>query len=134
MPYLVDANVLSEPTKLVPESTVLEWLQQNERQIWVNPIIVGEMKYGILKLPEGRKRRALLEWYHAGINLIPLVKMDLETSNCWALLLADLRKRGKAMPIKDSLIAASAKQHGLTIVTRNVKNFQVTGLPIHNPF
>ena len=57
MPYLVDANVLSEPTKLVPESTVLEWLQQNERQIWVNPIIVGEMKYGILKLPEGRKRR-----------------------------------------------------------------------------
>ncbi len=134
MPYLVDANVLSEPTKLVPESTVLEWLQQNERQIWVNPIIVGEMKYGILKLPEGRKRRALLEWYHAGINLIPLVKMDLETSNCWALLLADLRKRGKAMPIKDSLIAASAKQHGLTIVTRNVKDFQVTGLPIHNPF
>ena len=134
MRYLVDANVLSEPTKVKPEMQVVSWLQERETEVCVNPIVVGEMKYGILKLPKGKKRTALLDWFHQGIVRIPMVKLDLETANCWAELLSRLRARGKAMSVKDSLIAASAKQHHLTVVTRNVRDFQETSLPILNPF
>jgi toxin FitB len=132
--YLVDANVLSEPTKSRPDSKVVKWLCDHEAEICVNPIIVGEMKYGILKLANGKKRRTLLKWFEAGIVRLPLLKMDLETSNCWAALLADLQNQGRAMPVKDSLIAASALQYGLTVATRNVKDFDPTGLPVFNPF
>ncbi|MCA9775599.1 MAG: type II toxin-antitoxin system VapC family toxin [Candidatus Eremiobacteraeota bacterium] len=134
MRYLVDANVLSEPTKSKPAHSVLKWLQSNEAEICVNPIVVGEMKYGILKLPPGKKRQALLDWFETGIVRIPVVKLDLETANCWAALLSDLQKRGKAMPVKDSLIAASALQYDLVVVTRNVKDFQSTSLQVVNPF
>ena len=134
MKYLVDANVLSEPTKSKPVDSVLKWLQMNEAEICVNPIVVGEMKYGILKLSAGKKRRALLRWFEDGIARIPTLKLDLETANCWAALLSDLQKRGKAMPVKDSLIAASALQYDLVVVTRNVKDFQSTGLQVIDPF
>lgn len=134
MKYLVDANVLSEPTKSEPEPKVLTWLQAHGNEICINPIVVGEMKYGILKLPESKKRRALLDWFQKGVVRIPIVKLDSETANCWAALLSDLRKRGKAMPMKDSLLAASAKQHHLIVATRNVRDFQATGLRIYNPF
>lgn len=134
MKYLVDANVLSESTKSAPELSVVSWLQDHESLFCVNPIIVGEMKYGILKLPKGKKRQALLDWFHRGIVRVPVVKLDLETANCWAELLASLRRKGKAMPVKDSLIAASAKQHNLTVVTRNVRDFQEADVKILNPY
>lgn len=134
MKFLVDANVLSEPTKSQPDAKVVKWLYEHEAEICVNPIIVGEMKYGILKLPNGKKRRALLDWFQTGIERLPVLKMDLETSDCWAGLLADLRKKGQAMPVKDSLIAASALQYGLTVVTRNVKDFGPSGILLINPF
>ena len=54
MRYLVDANVLSEPTKPAPDRRVIEWLRQNEREIAVDPIILGEVRFGILLLPGGR--------------------------------------------------------------------------------
>lgn len=112
----------------------MKWLYEHESEICVNPIIVGEMKYGILKLPNGKKRRELLDWFQSGIEGLPILKMDLETSNCWASLLADLRSEGQSMPVKDSLTAASALQYGLTIVTRNVKDFGPSGVPLFNPF
>jgi len=132
--YLVDANVLSEPTKSEPQTSVVLWLNENEKEICVNPIVLGEMKYGILMLPEGKRRRALLDWFHKGVIRIPLLKLDSNTAHCWAQLLSDLRSKGNAMPVKDSLIAASASQHNLTVVTRNVKDFRSTGLRVLDPF
>jgi len=59
MKYLVDANVLSEATKPTPDPRVLEWLRGHERDIAVDPVILGELRFGILVLPKGRKRTAL---------------------------------------------------------------------------
>ena len=59
MKYLVDANVLSEPAKQTPDLRVIEWLRANEQGIAVNPVIIGELRFGILILPNGRKRTAL---------------------------------------------------------------------------
>lgn len=54
MTYLVDANILSEPTKLAPDPRVVEWLRHNERDIAVDPVILGEVRFSILLLPRGK--------------------------------------------------------------------------------
>jgi len=66
--YLVDANILSEPTKPAPQPKVVEWLRRNEAEIAVDPIILGELRFGILLLPKGRRRARLEEWFEAGIQ------------------------------------------------------------------
>ena len=134
MKYLVDADVLSEATKPRPARKVLDWLREHDPDLLVNPIVLGELQYGILLLSTGRRRKKLLEWFRAGVQHLNLVAIDADTANTWAVMLADLKRKGKAMPIKDSLIAASAKQHGLTIATRNTSHYRYTGVVVVNPF
>ncbi len=134
MKYLVDANVLSEPTKPVPDSRVVEWLRACERDIVVDPIILGELRFGILLLPRGKKRTALERWFDAGVQRLHCLPWESDTGLRWAELLARLRTAGKAMPIKDSLIAATALTHGLSVVTRNRSDFAKAGVRIVDPF
>lgn len=134
MKYLVAANVLSEPTKPSPDPLVVTWLRAHERRIVVDPVIVGELRFGILILPIGSKRAALERWFDAGIHRIDCLAWDAATGLRWAELLARLRTSGRAMPLKDSLIAATALAHSLTIVTRNHADFAHAGVPTLNPF
>ena len=133
MRYLVDANVLSEPTKKLPNAKVVEWLRDNEREIAVDPIILGELRFGILLLRK-RRRNSLERWFDAGVQRLRCLPWEAETGLRWAQLLATLRAAGRAMPIKDSLIAATALVHGLTMVTRNRVDFEKAGLSIIDPF
>jgi len=134
MSLLVDANVLSEGTKPRPTPSVLEWLTESADEIVVNAVIVGELLYGILALPEGRRRERLLEWFESGIDCLPLLPMDSGTAHAWASLNAALKRSGRTMPLKDSLIAATALQHDLTIATRNTADFRYAGVKTVNPF
>jgi hypothetical protein len=132
--YLVDANVLSEPTKPVPDLRVVKWLRAHQEDIAVDPIILGEMRFGILLLPAGKKRTALERWFDAGVQRLHCLPWEADTGSRWAELLARLRRTGKAMPIKDSLIAATALVHGLVVVTRNRSDFEKAGVKILDPF
>jgi predicted nucleic acid-binding protein len=132
--YLVDANVLSEAARAKPEAKVVDWLRQNEPELAVDPIIVGEIRFGIHLLPAGKRRRRLETWFANGVAKITCLPWDADTGLRWAKLLADLRSAGKAMPIKDSLIAATALVHGLTIATRNLIDFRVAGVKLLDPF
>jgi predicted nucleic acid-binding protein len=132
--YLVDANVLSEATRPDPQPTVIEWLRENERAIAVDPIILGEIRFGILLLPRGKRRAALERWFEAGVRRVHCLPWEAKTGLRWAELLAKLRARGRAMPIKDSLIAATALAHGLAVVTRNERDFEQAGVEVVNPF
>jgi toxin FitB len=132
--YLVDANVLSEPTKPSPDPRVMAWLRAHERDIAVDPVILGELRFGILIRPKGRRRSALERWFDAGAGRLHCLPWDAETGLKWAELLARLRSTGRAMPIKDSLIAATAAVHGLTVVTRNRADFVKAGERIFDPF
>ena len=134
MKYLVDANVLSEPTKPSPDPRVVDWLRAHEPDIAVDPVILGELRFGILILPQGKKRMALERWFDAGAGHLHCLPWDADTGLKWAELLARLRKTGKAMPIKDSFIAATATVHGLAVVTRNYIDFAKAGVRVIDPF
>jgi predicted nucleic acid-binding protein len=132
--FLVDANVLSEPTKPRPAPSVVDWLRRNEREIVVDPIILGEIRFGIYLLPAGKRRRGLERWFERGAGSLVCITWDAATGLRWAKLVADLRSAGHAMPIKDSLIAATALVHGLTVVTRNARDFKRAGVKVFDPF
>ena len=134
MKFLVDANVLSEATNPNPNPKVVGWLAAHETQLAINPIVLGELRFGILLLPKGKRRRELLAWLDSGIRYLQMLDFDATTSENWAQLLADLRKQGRAMPVKDSLIAATARQFQLPIATRNAKDFAFAGVKVVNPF
>jgi predicted nucleic acid-binding protein len=132
--YLVDANVLSEATKPSPDPRVVEWLRRNEEAISVDPVILGEIRFGILLLPSGARRTRLERWFDEGIRRIHCLPWEAATGLRWAQLLADLRARGRAMQVKDSLIAATALVHNLPVATLNRRHFEPAGVSIADPF
>lgn len=134
MTFLVDANVLSEPTKTTPDQRCLEWLTRHEQEIAIDPVILGEIRYGILLLAKGRRRRRLEQWFDTGVQLLQCLPWEAETGLRWTALLATLRQSGRAMPIKDSLIAATALVHGLTVATRYRSDFEKAGVKVVDPF
>jgi predicted nucleic acid-binding protein len=134
MTYLVDANVLSEPTKARPDSNVVDWLTAHEGDFVVDSIVLGELSFGIQALPKGRKRAKLEEWFKVVVSAIECLAWDAAVSLRWARLLVDLKKKGATLPVLDTMIAATALEHDLTIVTRNVRDFKRTGVKVLNPF
>src|SRR5260370_32354256 len=104
MTHLVDANVLSEPTRPIPDAKVVQWLRENESELVVDPIILGEIQFGIHLLPAGKRRRRLERWFRQGVAKLTWLPWTAETGLRLAKLLADLRPARKAMPTKDSLI------------------------------
>lgn len=134
MIYLVDANVLSEPTKQAADSRVIAWLQANESNVVVDSIIIGELRIGILALPRGRKRDRLQQWYETVVETIECIPWDVTISQRWAALVVELKRKGQTVPLLDSMIAATALQHDLIVATRNTRDFQKTGVKILNPF
>jgi predicted nucleic acid-binding protein len=134
MKYLVDANVLSEPTKPVPDVRVVNWLSDHEADYAVDSIVLGEMYLGVLAFPDGRKRARLQAWFETLAQAIACLPWDAAVGRRWARLVSDLRRKGQALPILDGMIAATALEHDLTIVTRNVRDFRTAGVRVLDPF
>lgn len=134
MIFLVDANVLSEGTKPKPSPRVVSWLRENEHEIAVDPIILGELRFGILLMPRGKRRTRLERWFKDGVQRLHCLPWNAATGLRWAQLLADMRASGRALPIKDSMIAATALTHGLRVATRNRPDFERAGVAVMDPF
>jgi predicted nucleic acid-binding protein len=134
MKYLVDANVLSEATKTAPHPEVIAWLTIHEREVCVDPIILGELGFGIRILQAGQKRTRLEKWFDAVSKNVACVPWDVATGLRWARLMADLRKRGTAMPLLDSMIAATALANDLVVVSSNSSDFDKAKVEVLNPF
>src|SRR5216684_2699783 len=94
--------------KPAPHPAIVEWLRRHEGEIAVDPLILGEVRFGILLLPKGKRRATLEGWFDAGVQRLQCVPWEPATGMRWAKLLAALRASGRAMPIKDSLIPATA--------------------------
>jgi predicted nucleic acid-binding protein len=134
MTHLVDANVLSEPTKPVPSRKVVDWLSRHEGTFAVDAIVLGELCMGVLALPGGRKRARLEQWFAAVVETIDCIPWDAAISRRWARLVVDLRRKGLAMPLLDGMTAATALEHDLTVVTRKVGDFRKAGVNVVDPF
>ena len=134
MRFLVDANVLSEPARVAPNPSVVAWLEAYEGDFVVDAIVLGELRAGVLALPSGRKRTRLERWFDSLVRTIECLPWDLDVSLRRAILVARLRRKGASLPLLDSMIAASALRHGLTVVTRNTSDFRRAGVKVLNPF
>ena len=134
MTYLVDANVLSEPTKPRANPRVVDWLRAHEGNVVLDAIVLGELYAGIPQHPAGRKRAELERWFEAVIGTLECLPWDGAVSRRWARLVALLKRRGRSLPLLDSMIAATALEHGLTVATRNVRDFEEAGVRVVDPF
>ena len=134
MTYLVDANVLSEPTKVAPHPKAVAWLNDHEGDFVVDPVVLGELQIGILSLPVGRKRGRLEHWFDAVLRSVDCLPWDAAVGRRWAELVVDVKDRGLTLHILNEMIAATALAHGLTVVTRNVRDFQKTGVKVLDLF
>ena len=138
MNYLLDTNVLSEATRAQPDPRVAGWLAARPAlALFISVVSVAEIRKGILLLPEGRKKRKLEGWLESDLlpafvgRVLPLGEEEMRE---WATVQADAEKSGHRPPVVDSLIAATARCHGLTIATRNIDDFRHCKIPFLNPW
>ncbi len=134
MTYLADANVLSEATKPAASEKAVDWLRRQEKELVVDAIILGEVRYGILLMQKGRKRQKLEKWFNDVVAALRCLPWDAATGLRWAELQAQLRASGLTMPMRDGMIAATALRHGLVVATRNTRDFKNAGVSVVNPF
>lgn len=136
--FLVDTNVISEFIKPQPDSRVIRWLDAADpASLYVSVVTLGEIRLGIEDMPAGKRRSALEEWFQEGLpdwfdsNLLPVTKAIADR---WGRLTIAAKKQGRAITTADGLIAATAIEHHLAIVTRNISDFAKCGAVIVNPW
>lgn len=136
MSFLVDTNVLSEPTRRHPDPNVLAWLAAHAGDYYVSSVTIGELVFGIERLAPGRQRRALEAWLQRTLGRLQgrVLAFNTRTAAEWGRLMAELEPRGVQLSVADGQIAATARRHGLTMATDNVADFRPSGVRIVNPF
>ncbi len=125
MSYLLDTNTVSEVMKPAPEPSVLSWLEQHENDCFLSAVTVGEIERGIALLPAGRKKSRLQEAFQAFSQAAEerILSFDVVVARRWAALTGAAQRKGRTLPVLDSMIEATALHWDLTLVTRNVSNF-----------
>lgn len=105
-------------------------------EVFLSVVSIGEITKGVLRLPQGRKRTELADWLETLDREFGgrILDVGRETVRVWGEISALAEARGRILPIADGLIAATAIQHGLRIYTRNVADFDVTGVLVTNPW
>jgi toxin FitB len=133
---LIDTNVFSENAKPNPEAIVIEWLRAHESELYVSTITIGEIRRGIERLPDGKRKSQLRKWLQSLCDCLQgrILGFNTSTANVWGQLKAKWERDGMNVPSLDSQIAATASRHSLTLVTRNTSDFERTGIKILNPF
>jgi predicted nucleic acid-binding protein len=137
--FPIDTNVLSEYNRPGgPNPGVKRWLETTARELQhVSVITLAEIQKGIELLDEGKRRAQLEQWLTQDLEMwfsSRVLYIDRQVSRRWASLVAQGVQRGRPLPTVDSLIAATALAHDLTIVTRNVRDFESTGAATLNPW
>ncbi|HMT91749.1 type II toxin-antitoxin system VapC family toxin [uncultured Thiothrix sp.] len=133
--YLLDTNILSELCKPQPDPKLIQFVAQ-QAQAWLSIITVHELEYGLNLLPEGNRRSQLAETIQLLLNqytafVLPIQQAEASQA---ARLRAQAKQQGRIIHLADALIAGTALVHGLTIATRNIKDFEGLGLNLVNPF
>lgn len=138
MTYLLDTTAVSEWVKPRPDPGVVRWLAEvDEDRTYLSVITIGELRHGVERLVAGRRRTELAAWLENQLadrfegRLLPVGR---GVADAWGRLTARLERRGRKVGTVDTLIAATAEHHELQVVTRNVADFEPTGVAVVNPW
>ena len=138
MKVLLDTCVISELVSKSPNPKVVEFVDSLDAEdVYLSVITIGEIVKGIEKLPSSKRRSELQAWLNDDLlvrfegNVVPL---DIDIMAAWGRITARLESAGKTMPAIDSLIAATVLERKMTLVTRNVSDFEDTNAEIVNPW
>ena len=135
MSYLIDTNVLSELRRKTPDANVVKWVNSRPAtSLYLSVLTLGELRKGIDTLADAKRRLKLVDWLETELPLFfagRILVIDQGVADHWGRLLASA---GRPIPAVDSLLGATAAHHGLTMVTRNSKDFDNLGLEVLNPW
>jgi len=136
--FLLDTNCISELVRADPDPHVLEWMEAaDESLLYLSVLTLGEVRKGVALLTPGRRRTHLEFWLDLDLRVRfaqRVLPVDSETADRWGALAATAKRAGVALSAIDGLLAATALQHNLTVVTRNVQDFAATHVPVLNPW
>jgi hypothetical protein len=135
MSWLVDTDVLCQPVKTNGHRGTIAWLEREQSNCYTSTVVIAQVAYWI-RTKEGRARSRLQVWLRQSIEAMEgrILSFNIGTAHVWADQKFLLEQAGQMMPVEDSFIAATARRHGLTIVTGNESDFQRPGLRVFNPF
>jgi tRNA(fMet)-specific endonuclease VapC len=136
--YLLDTNVPSEFSRDRPEPRVVQWLKtQPVATLLLSAVTIGEIRKGLIVLPQGRRRTELETWFHTDLlswfrnRILPVTH---SIADRWGVLDGQCQLKGTPLNTAGGMIAATAFDHDLTVVTRNVKDCAGLGVTIFNPW
>jgi predicted nucleic acid-binding protein len=128
MNFLLDTNVVSEWLKPQPNQGVIDWLAQaNEDEVFLSVVTITEMRYGVERMATGKRRRRLDQWLSEELPIRfegRILPVDSIVADACGKLMARSESVGHPIEARDAFIAATAEVYALTLVTRNVSDFQ----------
>lgn len=133
---LLDTNVLSELTRSLPEPKVVMWLEANEPLLALPSIALAELRYGIARLPIGRRRTSLMDFYSKTRDRFVgrIYSFDERAAEAYGDLAAAAEHIGRRLNVADGQIAAIAKVHRMGVATRDEGDFDASGVSVVNPW
>lgn len=137
--FLLDTNVLSEFNRRgEPDRLVKQWLEAADtNSLYASVLTFGEIRLGVELLPPSKRRSQLEIWLERDLHewfedrILPV---DEQVANRWGSLCAEAQLKGRSLSVIEAMLAATALQHDLTLVSRNVSDFSIVGLPVINPW
>ncbi|MHB2020975.1 MAG: PIN domain-containing protein [Candidatus Xenobia bacterium] len=138
MRYLLDTCVVSETIRPRPSPRVTAWLDaQDELTLFLSVVVIGELHKGVGKLPASARRRHLQAWIDGNLTTRfagRVLTVDQAVAARWGTLCGEAERAGQKLPVLDAMLAATALEHGMTLVTRNLDHFQRTGVLLIDPW
>jgi toxin FitB len=137
MAFLLDTNVISEPKQKAPNPQVLNWLAEHTLETtFISVVSLGELEQGITLLGKTKRAASYREWLETRLKAEfagRILDLDGRVMTTWGRVTGEAVKRGRPVSLMDSLLAATAITHGLTLVTRNTKDVAALPVQVLNP-
>ncbi|HEX3250211.1 MAG TPA: type II toxin-antitoxin system VapC family toxin [Pyrinomonadaceae bacterium] len=136
--FLLDTNIISELVKPRPEANVTDWIEStDESLLYLSVLTLGEIRRGIATLPQSRRRVSLEAWLDKDLRArfeSRILDIDQGVADRWGQLTATARNMGIVLPVIDRLLAATALEHNMTLVTRDTGQIPSIGVAVFNPW
>jgi toxin FitB len=136
--FLLDTNVILELVRPHPDSRVLKWIESTaESLLYLSVLTLGEIRTGITSLVDGRRRVSLESWLDHDLTTRfsdRILPIDSAVADRWGRISANAKAKGSPMPVIDGLLAATAMQFDLTVVSRDETFHKLPSLEVFNPW